>query len=668
METVRSVSRGLLGFKEPPSLKEERSRRREEERRGSKRPLEEEERGKEALQEPVGHRMKRARHSPEVEVEAGHDTSITSMVLGGITGFWSWGVSKLFPGQPRLGLLGAETIQAAPPTRLLPGQDTDEVQLIKVVNPRGPPAQAPGVDVTYDPPTLLQDEELLLGPLGGAEAEVREVLATEAREARAPPTRSPGGAGGSPPLPRIRTGHELSRRQAHLEHPSLTKRLKAGQVSAASARKSDQRSVLSKLFGEAKIKRSQLATTFHEGLVAKERYRAMLQRIGSRTARVGAHPPLSSTLRSPLATNRTSIFPATKTDLSRVVGPMAAPSLPLTSTVVKSSTSLPTNPEASPVFARKEAKVVEKVVERKEVVGQDDVCSPAYLASMRERYDGAARERQRQIHREQVKADFHHEQNSAATELVEDRLREYLNITQVAYDPEVEKDMGPVELSPITPAMEEVIRRALASRGAVLVEAYNIPITVRDLNTLQGLNWLNDEVINFYLQMIVKRSEGSGQPKVWAFSTFFYPKLVDGSHATVKRWTKKVDLFACSVVLVPVHLGMHWCLAVIDVEHKAIQYYDSMGGNNNRCLKALSSYLAEEHRVKKGAELDMSAWRMEIKKDIPQQMNGSDCGMFTCKFSEYLSRRARISFTQADMPTFRRRMIYEIVKNDIKHP
>ena len=76
METVRSVSRGLLGFKEPPSLKEERSRGREEERR----PLEEEERGKEALQEPVGHRMKRARHSPEVEVEAGHDTSLTSMV------------------------------------------------------------------------------------------------------------------------------------------------------------------------------------------------------------------------------------------------------------------------------------------------------------------------------------------------------------------------------------------------------------------------------------------------------------------------------------------------------------------------------------------------------------------------------------------------------------
>jgi len=27
-------------------------------------------------------------------------------------------------------------------------------------------------------------------------------------------------------------------------------------------------------------------------------------------------------------------------------------------------------------------------------------------------------------------------------------------------------------------------------------------------------------------------------------------------------------------------------------------------------------------------------------------MNGSDCGMFACKFAEYITRDARISFTQ----------------------
>ena len=66
---------------------------------------------------------------------------------------------------------------------------------------------------------------------------------------------------------------------------------------------------------------------------------------------------------------------------------------------------------------------------------------------------------------------------------------------QVTYDPEVEADLGPVEISPITPAMEQVgrfnyfflnhnniskvIREAMSSNERrVLVEAYNIPITV----------------------------------------------------------------------------------------------------------------------------------------------------------------------------------------------
>lgn len=49
-------------------------------------------------------------------------------------------------------------------------------------------------------------------------------------------------------------------------------------------------------------------------------------------------------------------------------------------------------------------------------------------------------------------------------------------------------------------------------------------------------------------------------------------------------------------------------------------------------------------------------------------MNGSDCGMFTCKFAEYLSRRAKFTFGQSDMPYFRRRMVYEISKNDLLCP
>ena len=61
---------------------------------------------------------------------------------------------------------------------------------------------------------------------------------------------------------------------------------------------------------------------------------------------------------------------------------------------------------------------------------------------------------------------------------------------------------------------------------------------------------------------------------------------------------------------------------------------------------------------------------MVVKDDIPQQdkKNKSDCGMFVCKFAEYLSRGAEMTFNQANMPYFRRRMMWEIVKNNILHP
>ena len=136
-------------------------------------------------------------------------------------------------------------------------------------------------------------------------------------------------------------------------------------------------------------------------------------------------------------------------------------------------------------------------------------------------------------------------------------------------------------------------------------------------------------------------------------------------HTAVKRWTRKVDIFTFDILLVPVHLGFHWCLAVVDFAQSAVFYYDSMGGNNWACLEALGEYLTDEYMHKKKRELSTDHFNMEFVKVIPRQKNGSDCGVFALQFAEHISRRAAINFDQADIPYFRRRMVYEIINKKI---
>ncbi|XP_073986869.1 uncharacterized protein isoform X2 [Rhodnius prolixus] len=219
-------------------------------------------------------------------------------------------------------------------------------------------------------------------------------------------------------------------------------------------------------------------------------------------------------------------------------------------------------------------------------------------------------------------------------------------------------------LPQLTQEMLCVVKKATRKDPAneVLISKYNYNIKRADVHTLTGLNWLNDEVINFYITLITERSkENSSLPKCYSFSTFFYLRLLNSGYSGVRRWTRKIDIFAHDLILIPVHLKMHWCLAAIDFVNRTINYYDSMGTTNDQCLNKLEEYIIEEYKDKKGEQFNMEAWSKNNVKDIPQQMNGSDCGVFCCTFAEFLSRRAKFTFLQKDMPEIRQKMIYEIV-------
>ena len=252
--------------------------------------------------------------------------------------------------------------------------------------------------------------------------------------------------------------------------------------------------------------------------------------------------------------------------------------------------------------------------------------------------------------------------------------------TNFEYDEPDESIFNDVELRvkadkypKITTNMHNDIVNALKSEDDKIISAHNINITKRDLYGLTGQNWLNDHVIEFYLQMIAARSLSPEymelrMPRIHCMSTYFFLKLIMQGYDDLERWTKNVDIFSFDILLVPIHMDMHWCIAIIDFRAPGVFYYDSMGGHNMPALSAILAYLKAEHFNKKGFELDLRSFAKEVVTECPQQQNGSDCGIFACKVADYLSRDTQLSFDQEDMAYFRKRMIWEIIRNQLLSP
>ncbi|KAH9937461.1 uncharacterized protein B0H18DRAFT_198884 [Fomitopsis serialis] len=224
------------------------------------------------------------------------------------------------------------------------------------------------------------------------------------------------------------------------------------------------------------------------------------------------------------------------------------------------------------------------------------------------------------------------------------------------------------------PAPDDALVDDLLSRRGVVSKCAREQVSDKDLARLRPGQWLNDEIINFYGQLIMTRAEASKENpgmnaqrrclNVHYFSSFFWSKLEKDGYekARLAKWTKKFDIFSKDMVLVPVnHRNVHWTAAAINFRRKRIESYDSMGMPREEVFKLLRGYLDAEHRNKKKKPFDFTGWKDYVLDETPQQGNGYDCGVFTCQFLENLSRgRERFLFRQHDVPYLRRRMIWEI--------
>jgi sentrin-specific protease 1 len=118
----------------------------------------------------------------------------------------------------------------------------------------------------------------------------------------------------------------------------------------------------------------------------------------------------------------------------------------------------------------------------------------------------------------------------------------------------------------------------------------------------------------------------------------------------------------CDKIFIPIHMNIHWTLAVINIKDQKFQYLDSFKGREPKILDALARYFVDEVRDKSEVDLDVSRWRQEFVQDLPMQRNGFDCGMFMVKYIDFYSRGLDLCFTQEQMPYFRARTAKEILQ------
>jgi DNA-directed RNA polymerase subunit L len=191
-------------------------------------------------------------------------------------------------------------------------------------------------------------------------------------------------------------------------------------------------------------------------------------------------------------------------------------------------------------------------------------------------------------------------------------------------------------------------------------------VTHRSLHTLQDGKWLNDEVMNYYVDLMAKQNkEADCRPKCGIVNSFFYAKLMEGggeaTYKNVKRFSKKrnIDVFDIDKLIVPMNInGNHWVFAVVNFLEKQIEYYDSLSGPPERQCKALKAYLQGESLSKRDSDFDFTGWKYcVVPNHVPQQGDNSvDCGVFTLKGIECVSKGQPLTYTQAGMPRHRRRI------------
>ena len=100
------------------------------------------------------------------------------------------------------------------------------------------------------------------------------------------------------------------------------------------------------------------------------------------------------------------------------------------------------------------------------------------------------------------------------------------------------------------------------------------------------------------------------------------------------------------------------------MQERKIEVYDSLGESRRGYLDIVFRYIQDEHADKKKVPLpDKKLWKLipGNQRNMPQQDNNCDCGVFTCMAFDFLTQGYRVDFTTEQAAKYRQRMALTIL-------
>lgn len=126
-------------------------------------------------------------------------------------------------------------------------------------------------------------------------------------------------------------------------------------------------------------------------------------------------------------------------------------------------------------------------------------------------------------------------------------------------------------------------------------------LTYGDIKTLNPHTYLNDQIINFYIDFIIDKYNHKNV-KVFNFSSFFYNILSEDNSITnsillsykkkkVFNWKKNIDKFSMDMWIIPINENYHWSAIIIYKPQLLFNLINKWKGDNEENSSNLNDSL-----------------------------------------------------------------------------